>query len=71
MSAPKRMWKVRVLKCIETWEDVLATTKEEAETQALGMMGVKALLGTTVLGNKPFEGHHRPQSVEEQEEDHA
>lgn len=67
-APPKRLWKVRVLKCIETWEDVLAPTKEEAEAQALALMGVKAVLGTTVLGDKPFEGRHRP-SVEDSAEE--
>ena len=66
MTRPKnRIWRVRVLRCLEVWEEILAPTKEEAEARVLTLQGVKELRGVTVLAEKVAGA--RPVGVEDEE----
>lgn len=69
MKIPQKVWRVRVLRQIEDWVEVCASSREAAEAAAILLPGVKELRGVTVLGDK-LAGAPVPHGVEDQDEEH-
>jgi hypothetical protein len=50
-------WRVRVMRKVEDWVDVQATTAQEAETYAYNIPGVLSVFGKSAIrGDMPIEG---------------
>lgn len=65
MQNKKKRWRVRVLKKVEDWIEVITETKDEAEKEAAFRPGVISIFkGSTISGEKPV-GTVVPIGVEE------
>lgn len=69
MTERPRVWRVRVLREIEDWVEVRATTREGADAAAKVLPGVKELRGVTILGEKVAASNAQRIGVEDEAEE--